>query len=291
MCGRHARRKRCANTMALALRAIGEWLKTFSAVVCALLLVLAVQSKADAPAGNGSPGIAVTSPNVTICPGGTSFNVTLDLCATQPIALAWSAAQTFNSTIENPASGVTACNATGGPTGYGVCVNGQGLIVGLLTQPTGCTGGTTIWNATSACSTVNSAAITFCRSSATVSCQADIDLTSGGVLELKPSSSITTNGKNLSVTTGNVTASRLLSNSACSGTTPISPAVDCLVATVTGASSTAVWNFHSAYATAPACHAQDQTTATALKVITTTSAVTVTGLAGATDSVVIGCEN
>ena len=236
-----------------------------------------IVARADQPAGNGNTsgggggGDSISSPNGTLSVGGTSSATTLDLA--NPLAVSQSFSNFANFTYAPVA--VCQTNAQIAP----VCIGSPtGTIALAIGKVSGGWGGTT---------TANSGSIALCRNNGTSDGCATILFTSGGNLTFSGiGGSVLTNGANFSAGAGNVTGNHINQNAGCSGTTPQTGNSACRI---TSASSTATMNFTNAFTSIPACTATDETSATALKVAPSTSAVTVTGQ-GASDVIDIICR-
>lgn len=209
-------------------------------------------------------GDTITSPNATLTVGGTSSATTLDIALAH--ANAWTATQTNTGGWQAVgAGGANACSGTKYPTSNGneFCAGGgdgalYGLVMGALNVD---------FNCASTCTVGDSKHIIWYDSLATGvtnACEQYYNKTPSSMYFSCSVQSL------MHLVIGNAT---------CSGTGTFTGQASsgggaCLVTLSAG---TATWTFQQSFANTPVCVASDQTAANAVKVVPSTTSVTLTG--------------
>jgi len=244
-----------------------------------------------APFGNGGPVLSCADTTLTCT---NNYQVQLNAANATTITGGW----TFSTAPTSFSAPINSSALISSNAGNGNCTNAPATITGFCTGYNGTTNfvGVAIgpqstasaWNCSASCATSNSEKIClFPMKSTGVGAGQCIFATTSGVITDSSwfmGNSVSMQGNNF------VGVPKIGTNSACSGTTPLtSPATNSLNCRITAAASSAVLTFGTAYAATPICVVADETTTTsAVKVAVTTTTVTLTP-PGATDVLDVIC--
>lgn len=247
-------------------------------------------ARADAPAGNGGPGVYATSPTASITVGGTAFAPTYDLATTQSQAITFTGADLFSTsnTLWNTQIGMQGAAPGACPGGTGTpTASEQGAICiaptntgahGIVLGPAYAIG----WACVTSCNGglgANSKDLSFCKNNGAADACFNITYTAAGNVTFNGiGGSIVTNSTNLTVGSGFITANHDNQNAAGNRANR-----------VTAAANSAVLTFTTAFTSIPVCTATDETTNAGINKITPTTTNVTVATVGATDVVDIMC--